>query len=66
MTDPAVLIRRSAILAKWPKLSEAAFDLDMRPERLSRIIWGRIRPKPEEKRLIAWKLQRSIDSLFFN
>jgi hypothetical protein len=64
MVDQNVLFRRAAILAKWPSFSQAAFDLGMRPERLSRIIWGRVRPKEEEARLLARKTQKSVEVLF--
>lgn len=62
--DKAILQRRAAILAKWPSISEAAFEMEMRPERLSRIIWGRVRPKAEERRMLAWKLQKPAFFLF--
>ncbi len=64
MVDKAILQRRAVILAKWPSMSEAAFDLEMRAERLSRIVWGRVMPKKEEARLLAWKLQKPISFLF--
>lgn len=64
MVSKAILQRRAAILAKWPSISQAAFDLEMRAERLSRIIWGRVKPKADEKRLMAWKLQKPAAFLF--
>ena len=38
--------------------------LSMGEARLSRIIHRRAKPTPEEVRMIAWKLQRSIGELF--
>lgn len=42
----------------------AARALEMREDRLSRVIHRRVKPSPEEKRRISWHLQRSISELF--
>jgi hypothetical protein len=64
MVSKNILNRRAAILSVWPSFSEAAYELGMRPERLSRIVWGRVRPKQEEARLLAKRVQKTIVFLF--
>ena len=56
--------RRALVVEKWGSFSNAAGDLGMRPERLGRILWGRVRPKPEEARKLAWRLQVPVSQIF--
>ena len=55
-----------AIIEKFDTQHKAAAAFGIRPDRLSRIVTLRVKPSAEEKRLIAWKLQRSIEDLFGN
>ncbi|UCG11526.1 MAG: hypothetical protein JSU72_13420 [Deltaproteobacteria bacterium] len=55
-----------AIIERFDTQHRAAAEFGIRPDRLSRIVTRRVKPSAEEKRIIAWKLQRSIDELFGN
>jgi hypothetical protein len=62
---------KAEIIAKYGTLTNGAREfqkagLSIDHFRLSRLIHGRGIPTPKEKRMIAWKLQRSIDELFNN
>lgn len=45
-------------------LSSAKNCVQISEVRLSKLITGHLDPRPEEKRLFAWKLQKSIAELF--
>ena len=45
-------------------LYDSATPLRISESRLSRLISGHLEPRPEEKRLFAWKLQVSASELF--
>jgi hypothetical protein len=45
-------------------LSDSENDLEISEVRLSKIITGHFRARPEEMRRIAWKLQKPIAELF--
>lgn len=45
-------------------LSDSPNGIQLTENRLSKIICGVVSPRPEEKRHIAWKLQKPISVLF--
>jgi hypothetical protein len=45
-------------------LQSSANPLKISESRLSRLVTGHLRPRPEEKRLFAWKLQKKVSDLF--
>jgi hypothetical protein len=45
-------------------LQSSATSLEISESRLSRIITGHLKVRPEEKRLFAWKLQNPSSELF--
>jgi hypothetical protein len=55
---------KGLIISKYGTQASAALDFEMNEFRLSRIIHRRAAPSPEERRMIAWKLQRPIVDLF--
>jgi DNA-binding XRE family transcriptional regulator len=56
--------RRGLIIMKDGSICNAASALGIHESRLSRIIHGRVRPNQNEKRKIAWHLQKPISDLF--
>jgi len=56
--------RRGAILGHWPSMGDAARQIGVRFDRLSRVVNGRVKPTPEEMRQLAWHLQVPIADLF--
>jgi hypothetical protein len=55
---------KALLIEKYGTLTKAGRDLGMDEFRLSRIIHGRAEPQLIEKRMMAWKLQRSAALLF--
>jgi len=55
---------KGLIIARYGTQASAALDFEMDEFRLSRIIHRRAAPSPEERKRIAWKLQRPIVDLF--
>ena len=55
---------RGQLIEKYGRLNLGALDIPIDYYRLSRIISGIVQPTPEEKRRIAWKLQKPITELF--
>lgn len=55
---------KAAIIIGCGTVAKAARQCGIREDRLSRIIHRRVNPKPEEKRKLAWKLQKPISELF--
>lgn len=45
-------------------LQSSATPLEISERRLSRLITGHLKVRPEEKRLFAWKLQKPARDLF--
>ena len=63
MKEPNLKLK-SAIYEVFPSQALAAREFGIDEFRLSRLIHGRATPKREEKRRIAWKLQKKISELF--
>jgi hypothetical protein len=63
MNQPNRLLK-SLFILKDGSLTESCRKMGMDFQRLSRIINHRVRIKPDEKRKIAWYLQKSIKDLF--
>ena len=57
---------KGQLIEKYGKLTSGALDIPIDYYRLSRILSGVVQPSHEEKRRIAWKLQRPIVELFEN
>lgn len=58
---------KAEIIAAYGTLTNGARRMGLKDEfRLSRLIHGRAKPTPEEMRMIAWRLQKSIRELFPN
>ena len=55
---------KGLIIAKYGTQASAALDFEIDEFRLSRIIHRRAAPSHEERKMIAWKLQRPIGDLF--
>jgi hypothetical protein len=62
--DKANFKLKASIIEAFGSQVTAAREFKIREDRLSRIIHSRVHPTPEEKRIIAWKLQKKIDELF--
>ena len=57
---------KGQLIEKYGRLNLCALDIPIDYYRLSRIISGVVQPTQDEKRRIAWKLQRPITELFGN
>ncbi len=55
---------KALIVGRFGSQAEAAQRFNMPEIRLSRIIHARVVVRPEEKRVIAWKLQCRIAEIF--
>ena len=58
------LVLKAELIRKFGRLADAADALGIPAVRLTRVIHGAVKIRPEEKREIAWKLQKSIIELF--
>ena len=63
MTGPNLKLK-ALIIENFGSQVSGARAFEMNEYRLSRIIHKRALPKPDEKRTIAWKLQKKICELF--
>jgi len=57
---------KAAIILRCGTVAKAARECGMREDRLSRIIHNRVKPRPDEKRALAWRLQKPLGELFGN
>lgn len=64
--DEPNLIVKSLLILKDGSITESCRKMGIDFQRMSRIIHGRVKVRPEEKRAIAWHLQKPIDELFEN
>ena len=55
---------KGLLISKYGTVFNAAQDLNIREDRLSRIYYNRVHPSAEELRRLAWKLQKPISELF--
>jgi hypothetical protein len=60
---------KGALIERFGTITRAAQEvssdeLEIDQFRLSRLIHGRATARPEERRIIAWKLQRPISEIF--
>jgi hypothetical protein len=62
--NPMNKLLKLAIIEKFDTQHKAAAAFGIRPDRLSRIVTLRVKPSAEEKRVIAWRLQKPISELF--
>jgi hypothetical protein len=58
------LVLKAELIRKFGCIADAADNLGIPAVRLSRVIHGAVKVRPEEKRDIAWRLQKSISELF--
>lgn len=63
---PANYALKAALIEHNGTITEASRKLDIAPDRLSRIIHGRVNVRQDEKRRICWHLQKSAVELFGN
>ena len=55
---------KAVIIERFGSQAVAAEEFQINEFRLSRIIHGRAKAKPHEKRTVAWKLQTKISDIF--
>lgn len=55
---------KAGIILKDGSIKKCANGLGIHPNRLSKIIQGYLKPKPDEMRRLAWRLQKPIHVLF--
>ncbi len=55
---------KGLLIAADGTLTVAARKVEIREDRLSRIIHNRVKPSREECQRIAWRLQRSVKEIF--
>jgi len=55
---------KALIIERFGTQAEASLKFGMNEYRLSRVIHGRVKPTQEERRKIAWALQRRISEVF--
>jgi len=55
---------KASIVISFGTIAEASRQTGIREDRLSRIIHRTVNARPEEKRVLAWHLQKPIAELF--